>query len=63
MEDLIIQAVQFLVGLLHLKAEMLAAIFGALFFVSELLGGIDSIKSSSVFQLISNVIKKLAGKA
>jgi uncharacterized membrane protein YuzA (DUF378 family) len=62
MEEIIVNAVQFLVGLLHLKVELVAAIFGALFFVSEILASVKGVASNGVFQVIKNVIKKLAGK-
>lgn len=42
--------------------EHKALIFGALFAVSELLGLIPSVKSSSVFEIIYGVLKKAAGK-
>lgn len=45
-----------------ISPEILAMIFGVLFFVSEALAQIPVVKSNSVFQLIRNVIKKLAGK-
>jgi hypothetical protein len=62
MEDIIVNIVQFVIGLLHVKAEILAAIMGVLFAVSEALGAISGLASNGVFQLIKNVIKKLAGK-
>jgi hypothetical protein len=37
-------------------------IITALFFISEALALVPSIKSNSVFQLIVNIIKQLAGK-
>jgi hypothetical protein len=40
----------------------LVVILGALFAVSEVLALIPSVKSNSIFQLIYNGIKKIAGK-
>lgn len=62
MEEAIIQAVQFVLGLVHIKPEVAAMIFGVLFLISEVLGGFSAIKSNSIYQLISRVIRKLAGK-
>ncbi len=39
-----------------------AAIFAGLFTISEALASIPGIQSNSVFQAVSNAIKKLAGK-
>lgn len=56
------EIINFLLGLLRLSPEMGFAIFGALFAVSEALSLIPALKSNSVFQLIYNSLKKLAGK-
>lgn len=40
----------------------LTVVFGVLFGLSEAIGLIPGIQSSGVFQLIFNVLKKLAGK-
>jgi hypothetical protein len=40
------------------KVEILAVLLA----VSELLASIDSIKSNSIFQLVSGILKKIAGK-
>lgn len=37
-------------------------VFGALFAISELVALIPSVKSNSVFQLVVDALKKLAGK-
>lgn len=39
------------------------AILAALLAVSEVLASVPAIKSNSIFQLIVNVIKKVAGKS
>lgn len=45
-----------------LSTPAAAAIFGALFGVSEALASIPSIQANSVFQAIASVLKKLAKK-
>lgn len=40
----------------------IAVILAALLAVSEALGLIDGLKSNSIFQLVVNVLKALAGK-
>lgn len=39
-----------------------AAIFAALWGLSEALASIPQIKANSVFQAVANIVKKLAGK-
>lgn len=39
-----------------------AEIFGALFALSEVIGLVPSIKSSSIFEMVYKTLKKLAGK-
>jgi len=46
----------------HVNSDVLSMVFGILFFVSEGLALIPGIQSNSIFQLIFNVIKKMAGK-
>lgn len=45
-----------------LTQEQLTLILLALLAISEVLGTFDYFKSSSIFQLIVNLLKKLAGK-
>ena len=40
------------------KVEILAVLLA----VSELLASIDAVKSNSIFQLVSGILKKIAGK-
>jgi hypothetical protein len=40
------------------KTEILAVLLA----VSELLASVDAIKSNSIFQLVSGLLKKIAGK-
>lgn len=47
---------------MHLSTETLMMIFGVLFGISEALAVIPVVKSNSVFQMISNILKALAGK-
>lgn len=45
-----------------MENHTIAVILGALFAVSEALALIPVVKSNSIFQFISNTIKKIAGK-
>lgn len=45
-----------------MNAQMVALIFGILFAVSELLDAIPSIKASSVWKSIRNIVYLLGGK-
>lgn len=45
-----------------LTAENLVVVFAALWGVSEALASIPRFKSNSIFQLVSAILKKLAGK-
>ncbi len=38
------------------------AVVGVLFFASELLGSVKSVKANSVFQLVNNALKSLFAK-
>jgi hypothetical protein len=42
--------------------EILAIVFGCLFAIDQALAAIPSVKSNSVFQLISAILKILGGK-
>ena len=39
-----------------------AVVFGALFAISEVIALIPGVKSNSIFQLVTEALKKLAGK-
>lgn len=45
-----------------MKPETLTLIFGVAFGISEALAAIPQIKSNSIFQLVGNILKVLAGK-
>lgn len=45
-----------------MSQENLVLVFGVLFGVSEALALIPALKSNSVFQLVFNILKSLAGK-
>lgn len=47
---------------LGMSAEMIAAIFGVLFAISELLSLIPAIKANGVFQAIYSGLKWIGGK-
>lgn len=47
---------------MEVNSDVLMVIFGVLFGISEALALIPAIKSNSIFQLIYNILKKLAGK-
>jgi hypothetical protein len=47
---------------MHLDSNFLMMIFAVLFGISEALALIPAIKSNSLFQLIYNILKTLAGK-
>ena len=42
--------------------DKMALVFGVLFALSEALALIPALNSNSIFQLVFNVLKKLAGK-
>lgn len=44
------------------NSGILVLVFGVLFGLSETLALIPGVKSNSVFQLVFNILKKLAGK-
>lgn len=52
-----------IVGALELKWPVIATIGTILFFISEALSGIKSVKANGVFQLVSDVLKSLFSKS